>query len=200
MAIGHHGMASTPMVKAMKETLHEYLQTAHDAVMWKLDGLAEYDVRRPLVPSGTNLLGLVKHLTRGELLYFGQLFGRSMDRPNLWSEGNAHLYARADESRQDIIVGYRRACAAADATIEALDLDSPGVVPWWGNLPVTLHRMLVHVTTETCRHAGHADLARELIDGTVGYATWGSNVPEHDDAWWRAYRDRVEEEARRTAG
>ena len=47
----------------MKQTLHQYLQTAHDAVVWKLDGLAEYDVRRPLVPTGTNLLGLVKHLT-----------------------------------------------------------------------------------------------------------------------------------------
>ena len=72
------------------------------------------------------------------------------------------------------------AIAAADATIEALDLDSPGVVPWWGNQPVTLYRVLVHVTTETCRHAGHADLARELVDGKAGYATWDSNVPEHD--------------------
>ena len=69
-----------------------------------------------------------------------------------------------------------------------------------GNQPVTLHRVLVHVTTETFRHAGHADLARELIDGKVGYATGDSNVPEHDDAWRRAYRDRVEEEARPAAG
>jgi hypothetical protein len=185
----------------MKQILHEYLQTARDAIVWKLDGLAEYDVRRPVVPTGTNLLGLVKHLTCVELGYFGPVFGRSIAQPNPWFDDsagdNADLFARADESRGDIIASYRRACAAADATIEALDLDSPGVVPWWGNQPVTLYRVLVHVTTETCRHVGHADLARELIDGKVGYATWDSNVPEHDDAWWRAYRDRVEDEARR---
>jgi hypothetical protein len=188
----------------MKQTLLEYLQTARDAVVWKLDGLSDYDVRRPLVPTGTNLLGLVKHLTCVELGYFGPVFGRPMDQPNVWfedgAEDNADLFARADESRADIIAGYRRACAAADATIEALDLDSPGAVPWWDNHPVTLHRVLVHVATETHRHAGHADFARELIDGMAGYAESNSNVPDHDEAWWRAFRDRVEEAARRAAG
>ena len=188
----------------MKQTLHEYLQTARDAVVWKLDGLSEYDVRRPLVPTGTNLLGLVKHLTCVELGYFGPVFGRPMGQPNPWFvddlEDNADLFSLADESRDDMVAGYRRACATADSTIEALDLDSPGSVSWWGNHPVTLGRVLVHVTTETCRHAGHADLARELIDGEVGYATWNSNIPEHDADWWRAYRDRVEQEARRAAG
>ena len=192
------------MCELMKKTLQEYLQTARDAIVWKLDGLSEYDVRRPLVPTGTNLLGLVKHLTCVELGYFGPVFGRPTGQPNLWfadgAEDNADLFARADESRQEIIAGYRRACAVADATIEALALDSSGTVPWWGDQPVTLGRVLVHVTTETCRHAGHADFARELIDGKIGYATWGSNVPDHDDAWWRAYRDRVEEEATRAVG
>jgi len=192
------------MVKGMKQTLREYLQTARDAVVWKLDGLSEYDVRRPVVPSGTNLLGLVKHLTCVELGYFGPVFGRPTEQPNPWFEGdaddNSDLFARADERREDIITGYRRACDSANATIDALDLDSPGSVPWWGNRPVTLHQVLVHVTTETCRHAGHADLAREFIDGKVGYAALDSNVPNHDGAWWQAFRDRVEDEARRAAG
>ena len=81
-----------------------------------------------------------------------------------------------------------------------LTLDSPGSVPWWSKPDVTLHHVLVHVTTETCRHAGHADIVRELVDGQVGYTTWGSNIPEHDNAWWHAYRDRVEDEARRSTG
>ena len=174
----------------MKQTLNEYPQTARDAIVWKLDGLSEYDVRRPLVPTGTGLLGLVKHLSCVELGYFGPVLGRPMAQPSLWFDGSAEdntdLFAPAEESREDIVASYRRACAAADATIEPLDLDSPGTVPWWGNHLVTLHRVLVHVTTETCRHAGHADLVGELIDGKVGYATWDSNVPEHDDAWWRA--------------
>ena len=65
---------------------------------------------------------------------------------------------------------------------------------------MTLYHVLVHVTTETCRHAGHADIVRELVDGQVGYANWGSNIPEHDNAWWHAYRDRVEDEAGRSTG
>jgi len=187
----------------MKETLHEYLRTARSALVWKLSGLSEYDVRRPLVPTGTNLLGLVKHSTCAELGYFGLVFGRPIDQPNPWfddAEENADLFARAEETREGIVAGYRQACAAADATIAALELDSPGMVPWWGDESVTLHQVLVHVTTETARHAGHADIVRELIDGAVGYATSFSNVPEHDAAWWRTYRDRVEREAQRARG
>jgi len=188
----------------LKQTLHEYLLTARDAIVWKLDGLSEYDVRRPLVPTGTNLLGLVKHLTCVELGYFGPVFGRPMPQPNLWfedgAEDNSDLFVAASEAREGVVASYRRACAAADATIEALELDSPGAVPWWGNKPVTLGRVLVHVTTETCRHAGHADIGRELVDGKVGYATWNSNVPDHNSAWWSAYRERVEDEARRATG
>ena len=109
---------------AVKEILHEYLRTARDTVVWKLDGLSEYDLRRPMVSTGTNLLGLVKHLACGELGYFGTVFDRSSDQPNPWfdddAEDNADMFARADESREDIVVGYRRACSSADETIEAL--------------------------------------------------------------------------------
>ncbi len=187
----------------MKQIMHRYLQTARDAVLWKLDGLSEYDLRRPLVRSGTNLLGIVKHLTCVELGYFGPVFGRPMGQPNPWfeegAEDNADLFARADESMGDVVGNYRRACETSDATIEALDLDAAGAVPWWGDHPVTLSHILVHVIAETCRHSGHADLARELIDGSIGFAADDSNVPEHDGAWWQAYHDRVEEEARRAS-
>lgn len=183
----------------MKKIMHGYLQTARDVVIWKLDGLSEYDVRRPLVQSGTNLLGIVKHLTFVELGYFGPVFGRPMGQSNLWFEDgvedNADLFVQSDETRQDIVGNYRKACATSDATIEALELDAPGSVPWWGDHPVTLHHVLVHVIAETSRHAGHADLARELVDGSIGYAADDSNVPEHDSEWWRTHRDRVEREA-----
>lgn len=187
----------------MKATLRRYLQTARDAAVWKLDGLSEYDIRRPMVQSGTNLLGIIKHLTCAELGYFGPVFGRPMGQPNLWFdedvEYNDGLFVRANESREDVIGSYRRACETSDATIEALDLEATGSVPWWGDYPVTLHHILVHVIAETSRHAGHADLARELIDGSIGYTADDSNVPEHDRAWWRAYRDRVEVEARQAS-
>ena len=183
----------------MKKIMLGYLQTARDVIVWKLDDLSEYDVRRPLVPSGTNLLGIVKHLTAVELGYFGPVFGRPMGQPNLWfedgAEDNADLFVRANETREDIVGNYRKACKTSNATIEALELDAAGSVPWWGDQPVTLHHVLVHVIAETFRHAGHADLAREFIDGSIGYAAGDSNVPEHDSEWWRNYRDRVEREA-----
>jgi hypothetical protein len=183
----------------MKKILLGYLQTARDVVVWKLDGLSEYDVRRPLVRSGTNLLGIVKHLTFVELGYFGPVFGRPMGQPNLWFEDgvedNADLFVRADETRETIIGNYRKACETSDATIEALDLDATGSVPWWGDEPVNLHHVLIHVIAETSRHAGHADLARELVDGSIGYKQEDSNVPEHESEWWQEYRDRVEREA-----
>ena len=72
-----------------KTDLHRYLQDAREALLWKLDGLAEYDVRRPLTPTGTNLLGLVKHLASVELGYFGETFGRPSDEPLPWFDADA---------------------------------------------------------------------------------------------------------------
>jgi uncharacterized damage-inducible protein DinB len=180
-----------------KADLRRYLQAARDAVLWKLDGLSEYDVRRPLTPTGTNLLGLVKHLAGVELGYFGEIFGRPSGEPLPWladdAEANADMWATAEESREQIIGLYHRAWAHADATIDALDLDAAGHVPWWGDRSeVTLHRMLVHTTAETNRHAGHADIVRELIDGAVGMRVGNDNMAPGDKAWWEEYRGRLE--------
>ncbi len=186
-----------------KADLHRYLQTAREAVLWKLDGLSEYDIRRPLTPTGTNLLGLVKHLASVELGYFGVTFGRPYGEPYPWqdwehAEPNADMYATADESREQIAGLYRRAWAHADETINALGLDAIGQVPWWPpeQREVTLHRILVHVLAETNRHAGHADIVRELIDGAAGFAPGDDNLAEGDQAWWDSYRDQVERAAR----
>ncbi len=186
-----------------KETLVSYLQEARDAVVWKLDGLSELDVRRPLTPTGTNLLGLVKHLASVELGYFGDTFGRphGIDLP--WhaddADHNADLYATPEESRADIVGLYQRAWEHAAVTFETLDLDARGEVPWWrpGN-EVTLHQILVHMTAETHRHAGHADIVREMIDGAAGVARDDSNLPE-DGYDWAAHHARVEQAARDAA-
>jgi hypothetical protein len=109
------------------------------------------------------------------------------------------MWARADESRADVLARYSRAWAHADATIEALPLDAPGSVRWWDNTPVTLHHILVHVLAELNRHAGHADIVRELIDGRVGWRWPGDNVAGGDAAWWAAHRERLEATARKFA-
>jgi uncharacterized damage-inducible protein DinB len=187
----------------LKQILQRYLQEARDAVVWKLDGLSPYDARRPLVPTGTNLLGLVKHLAGVEFGYFGDVFDRPITNRPDWldameDEANIDLFARADESVESIIALYRRAWAHSDATIAALDLDATGTVPWWhpDRRQVSLQQILVHVIAETHRHAGHADLVRELIDGEVGLRADNGNLPDGDAEWWLHYRERLEQIAR----
>lgn len=188
-----------------KTTLHRYLQTAREVAVWKLDGLSEYDARRPLVPSGTNLLGVIKHLAYVELGYFGETFGRPSGIPSPWfgedTVENVDMWATPKESQEEIVGLYRQAWVHADATIGVLGLDATGQVPWWGDGgEVTLHQVLVHVATETHRHAGHSDVVRELIDGSAGFASDDSNMPERDEAWWRTYREKVELDAREAGG
>jgi hypothetical protein len=167
-------------------------------LLWKLDGLVEYDIRRPLTPTGTNLLGLVKHVASVEAGYFGECFGFPFGEPLPWfdegAETNADMWAAADESREQIVGLYRRVWAHSDKTIAALPLDATGRVPWWptDRAEATLHRILVHVTTETHRHAGHADIVRELIDGCVGFREGNDNMPPVDEGWWADYRRRLE--------
>jgi hypothetical protein len=186
-----------------KADLRRYLQDAREALLWKLDGLAEYDVRRPLVPTGTNLLGLVKHVTGVEMGYFGDTFGRPCpdQLPFDESDPNSDMFAAPSESREFLTGLYRRAWAHSDATIDALPLDAVGHVPWWpaDRNEVTLHHVLVRVATETARHAGHADIVRELIDGAVGWTPGQSNLPPSDQAEWQAHRDRVERAAQEAA-
>ncbi len=185
----------------VKADLLDYLRGARETLLWKLDGLGEYDIRRPLTPTGTNLLGLVKHQAGGELIYFGDVFGRPHGEHLPWladgADPNAGMWATPSETRDSITGLYRRACKHADATIAELPLDSPATVPWWGEgATVTLCQILVHMTAETQRHAGHADIVRELIDGSVGLLPGSSNMSCDDPAWWRDYRDQVESAAR----
>ncbi|WP_405898108.1 DinB family protein [Streptomyces sp. NBC_00727] len=189
-----------------KHDLRLYLQDARDALLWKLDGLSEYDVRRPLTPTGTNLLGLVKHVTGAEAFYLGTAFGRPVDAPALWitgdAEPNADLWATPDETRQEVVGRYRRVWAHSDATVEAFGLDAVGVLPGEdgeGGPELSLHRVLVHLVAETQRHAGHADVVRELIDGTTGLRRGSGDMAPGDEAWWRGHRERVESAAREAA-
>jgi hypothetical protein len=185
-----------------KADLRRYLQIGRDVLLWKLDGLSEYDVRRPMVPTGTNLLGIVKHVASVEAGYFGETFGRPFEEPLSWledgAEPNADMWATAEESREQIVALYRRVWAHSDATIDALPLDAVGHVPWWPpeRREVTLHRILVHMTTETHRHAGHADIVRELIDGAAGLRVDNDNMAPGDQAWWERYRSHLERVAR----
>ena len=178
-----------------KADLHHYLQQARDALLWKLDALSEYDLRRPLTPTGTNLLGLVKHVALVETGYLGTTFGRPLDDvlPGLADDDgpNDDMWATAEQSRELVVGFYRRVWAHDDVTVATLELDATGRVPWWpaDRNEVSLHRVLVHVIAETHRHAGHADIVRELIDGTAGLRPGADNLAPGDPRWWQDYRD-----------
>jgi hypothetical protein len=151
-----------------KEYLHNDLREVRAVLLWKLDGLSEYDIRRPLTSTGTNLLGLVKHLSNTEARYFGDIFGRPFPERLPWwdddAEFEADKWVTPKETRAEIVDRYRAASAHADATIEALNLDTPGHVPWWPRPNVKLFNVIVHVLNETNqpprrtrRHPSRAD-------------------------------------------
>ncbi|MFE0022255.1 DinB family protein [Amycolatopsis sp. NPDC059021] len=195
------------MTSDPKSDLHRYLQIARDALLWKLDGASEYDVRRPMTPTGTNLLGLVKHVASCEIAYFGDTFGRPFAVRPAWfdkidEDPHVDMWATADESREDIVELYRAVQSHSDATIDALELSAPGRVPHWpaDRAETTLHQILVHMIAETDRHAGHADIIRELMDGSAGLRKDSTNLTTGDEEWWKNYREKLERTAREVGG
>lgn len=174
--------------------LMRHLRQSRERVLSRLDGLSEYDVRRPLVPSGTNLLGLVKHLASVEFGYLGECVGRPRTPQlpwdadgSVWEDGD--LWARADESREWVVGLYREAWAWSDASVAELGLTAPAHVPWWPaeRADTTLGVLLVRMVAETAQHAGHADVLRELLDGRAG-----EEGDDRDASWWSEYHARVQ--------
>ncbi len=127
-------------------------------------------------------------------------YGVSLPWTSVDAEPNADMWATPDETRHDIVMLYRSTWELADATIDELPLDAVGTVPWWGDSPVTLHHVLVHVTSETQRHAGHADIIREFIDGSADLLEGHGNLRIGDPSAWRRFRDQIEDAARLADG
>ena len=202
-----------------KEYLQSDLRSGRATMLWKLEGLGEYDVRRPLTPSGTNLLGLIKHLTITETWYFGEVFWRPFPERLPWRDGEsdertddaklgayfdhklllADMWATEDESRVEIVDQYRRVCGHSNATIAALAIDAPGHVAWWPRPHVKLFNIMVHVLNETNRHAGHADILREQLDGAVGTDAGGTELHGPDPTFWQNHCAEVERAAQAAA-
>ena len=179
--------------------LTHYLQEARDAILWKLDGVGERDLRLPRTPTGTNLLGIVRHVANVEIGYFGPTFGKAWPHPDAAlfvadddydSDPQADWWVPAEISAAEVVDFYREVMAFSDATIADLPLDATGSVPWWPEerREVSLARIIVHVISDTTRHAGHADILREAIDGAAGLKVASTNLPDLD---WTAYVARL---------
>jgi hypothetical protein len=164
----------------------------------------------PMIPTGTQLWDSVKHLAlASSSTWVTSSAGRStvscrvrslVSAPSDGSKvPNLTLtFGLRPTSRAQIVAPYRRARAHADATIDMLALDAIGHAPWWPE-GVTLHEVLVHAICETHRHAGHADVVGELIDGSVGQQPGNANVAPGDREWWESYRRRLERVAQEVA-
>ena len=156
-----------PFTGTEKESLKVSLDRHRDAILWKLEGLSDDDLRRRLVPSGTSLLGLVKHLGAVEYGWFCTTFGRTTEPlPFDEDDPEANLRIRPEETTEDVLAFYGRARAAADQVLGELDMEDTGTA-WFGDT-VTMRWVLIHMVEETARHAGHVDILRELIDGMAG--------------------------------
>jgi Protein of unknown function (DUF664) len=185
------------MSTTLAEDLGHYLQESRDAVVRSLDGLSEYDVRRPLVPSGTNLLGLVKHLTGVELGCLGASVRRPSPVSLPWEDDGsvwegADMWATADQSREYLLGLYRRAWEHSDESLASVPLDAPASVAWWpeDRRSTTFGHLVARVVAETAHHAGHCDIVRELIDGRGG-----RDASRLDDEGWAAYVGRIQASA-----
>jgi hypothetical protein len=186
------------MADEITKDLHRYLRDSRASLLTRLDGLPEYDLRRPMTPTATNLLGLVKHLAGIEFGYLGECVGRPAPVPLPWVDDNSvwdsgDMWAKPDESSTYIVGLYQRAWQHSDESIDQLGLNTPASVPWWPEpkRDTTLGSLLVRVVAETAQHAGHADIIREMIDGQAGkdHTTMG------DEQWWTDYVNRVQEAA-----
>jgi uncharacterized damage-inducible protein DinB len=165
-------MRRVPFTGGEKESLQVALQRHREVVVWKLDGLDDEQLRRPMTPSGTNLIGMVKHLGAVEYGWFCQTFGRPQE-PRcaeidelLEDDPENDMRLSPQESTQEIVEFYLRACASADDAIEEIGLDTLGTS--WSGEQVSMRWVLIHMVEETARHAGHMDILRELIDGATG--------------------------------
>jgi uncharacterized damage-inducible protein DinB len=181
-----------------RTTLRRYLQAARDGLVWKLEGLGERDARMPRTPTGNSLLGVVKHCLNVEVGYFGPTFGREFATPDelvsdeaIARDSQADWYAEGNETKEGVIDLYHRVWTFADQTIDELELDTRGSVPWWPaeRQEVNLHQIIVHVTYDVSRHAGQADIMREQHDAAIGCQPESSNIPDGYD--WPAYVARL---------
>jgi uncharacterized damage-inducible protein DinB len=146
------------------DTALAFLSFARSCVLKKVDGLDEEQLRRRLVVSDTTLLGLVQHLTDAERYWFGY----TLAGDPRYADIDFDMVVAPDRSADQVIASYRTAIAESDAHIraaEGLDVHTAHPVD---DAPLTLRWVLAHMTSETVRHAGHADILRELIDGVTG--------------------------------
>ena len=146
------------------DTALAFLAFARGCVLKKTEGLDDEQLRRVLVDSGTTLLGLVAHLTVAERYWFGHHVAGRHDEEE-WDFG---MDVPVGLTTAEVLEGYRRAIEESDEAVRAAGTADARVARAVSGDHRTVRWVIAHMTGETTRHAGHADILREQIDGTTG--------------------------------
>lgn len=157
------GTTGPDLVHSERDVLLRFLNKMRNAVVATTDGLTDEQLRTPGVPSGTNLIGIIQHLTGVERHWFQLVFlGEGV-------ECNKSMDVPAGVTRAEVVDAYREACARSDEIVHACpDLSTLSAIANPGeDEQDALRRIVAHMIEETGRHAGHADILRELIDGAT---------------------------------
>jgi uncharacterized damage-inducible protein DinB len=149
-----------------RELLERWLDFERDAVLRKIEGASDRDARAAAVPSGVSLLGILKHLANTEQGWFHVVFANEapfmIDDP---SDPDADWRVGPDETAETLAALYRTMCARSREIVDSASLDDVATYP---GKDMTLRWIVVHMIEETARHAGHADVIREILDGATG--------------------------------
>ncbi|HVF06797.1 MAG TPA: DinB family protein [Frankiaceae bacterium] len=158
--------ARPPFAADERTTLNAYLDFQRATSLMKVEGVTDEQARWSPVPSGTSLLGLVRHLTYVERWWFAYLLGGIDDHvPWLADDGDDGFRVPPETTLTDVVAAYETECARSRAVFASVSLDHLTREPAPGR---SARRVAVHMVEETARHVGHADLIRELVDGQVG--------------------------------
>jgi uncharacterized damage-inducible protein DinB len=152
-------------VGSEEQILSEFLNQQLDAIVWKLDGLTDDQLRQPITASGMCLLALAKHVAAAECYWLCEIFGRPLGPWRLSASDDVEL--DPGDTTEGVLAFCAQARAACDQAISELDLDATAVT-WLGDT-VSFRWAILHMIEEAARHAGHADLIRERIDNTTGH-------------------------------
>ena len=157
-----------PVAGDERAVLGGFLDHYRETLLEICEGLSEKELRRPMVPSGTSLLGLVKHLAYVEIGWFQEKVGdQAVQYPFDESDPDADFRIEEGETSEQVFAFYREACARSREVLEAVDLDA--LIPSPKRYrDYNVRWVVVHMIEETARHAGHADIIREQIDGKTG--------------------------------
>lgn len=147
--------------------LHNMMKGNRDAVLWKLEGISDEQARRRIVSSETTLLGLVRHLQYVDR-WWVRIVIAGEDIPVPWSkeDPDADWHVSEDDTIDAVVADYRQELALVEAIVDAQD-DLSRTIELRSNT-YSVRWILMHLIEEIARHAGHADIIRETIDGETG--------------------------------